>query len=183
MVGTLTVSDAAQPTPPSTTATVDPQAAESAVAAQATITAQATMIAVFETEQADAQVTATALAVVAANSVLDPTRQSFTIQTDLEGMLAGDEGALEEARAALATALSRYPQGQCRAGFILVSGKAPSIEGGIGLAERVSALLREVRSDVFTADTGEELFALPNEPPSGEAGVDVFFYSGCQPIG
>ena len=75
--------------------------------------------------------TATALAVVAANSVLDPNRQTITIQTDLDGMLANDEEALADARDELNTQLSRYPVG-CRAGFALISGKAPEIDAGRG---------------------------------------------------
>jgi hypothetical protein len=115
--------------------------------------------------------------------VLDPTRQSLTVQTDLGGMLAGDADALEAAREALQTPLSRYPLGTCRAGFVLISGKAGSIEDGVQLARRVDALLREYWPDIFTEATGAELFALPNEQPFGEATVDIFFYSGCQPIG
>ena len=126
--------------------------------------------------------TATALAVVAANSVLDPNRQTITIQTDLEGMLANDEEALADARDELNTQLSRYPVG-CRAGFALISGKAPQIEEGVELARRVEGLLREVRPEVFTEATGVELFALPNTQPFGETSIDIFFYSGCQPIG
>ena len=151
--------------------------------AQAESAARATEIAALQAQQVDAQVTATALAVVVANSVLDPTRQSLTVQTDLGGMLAGDQDALTAARQALETPLGRYPLGQCRAGFVLISGKAGSIEDGVQLARRVDALLREYWPDIFTPATGSELFALPNEEPFGEATVDIFFYSGCQPIG
>jgi hypothetical protein len=127
-------------------------------------------------------VTATALAVVAANSVLDPNRETITIQTDLEGLLANDEDALADARNLLNTALSRYPVG-CRAGFALISGKAPEIDQGVELARHVEDLLHDVRPEVFTDDTGTELFALPNTQPFGEASIDIFFYSGCQPVG
>ena len=150
--------------------------------AQAEAAARATEVAALQSQQVDAQVTATALAVVAANSVLDPNRQTITIQTDLEGMLANNEEALADARDALSTQLSRYPVG-CRAGFALISGKAPEIDEGVELARRIEGLLREVRPEVFTEDTGVELFALPNTQPFGEASIDIFFYSGCQPIG
>jgi hypothetical protein len=66
---------------------------------------------------------------------------------------------------------------------VLISGKAPSIEQGVELARRIDELLRDVRGDVFTETTGVELFALPNTEPSGEASMDIFFYSGCEPIG
>jgi len=97
-------------------------------------------------------------------------------------MLGNDEEALTDARNTLSTQLSRYPVG-CRAGFVLISGKAPSIEQGVDVASRVGELLNEVRPDVFTEATGFQHFALPNEPPAGEVSMDIFFYSGCQPAG
>jgi uncharacterized cupredoxin-like copper-binding protein len=174
MVGTLVVSE-----------TVAQQAAEPddpLVAAQATIAAQSTEVAALQAQQANAQVTATALAVVAANSVLDPNRSTITIQTDLAGMLAGNEDALRSARDALTKQLEPYPD-NCRAGFVLISGNAPTIEQGIDLARQVDALLREDWPGIFTESTGLEVFALPNEPPAGQATIDIFFYSGCLPPG
>lgn len=158
-------------------------------AAQATIAAyaardaaQATRIASLEVALAEVQVTATALVVVAANTVLDPTRQSITIQTDLQGMLSDDSQAVAETRTALTAALSRYPA-NCRAGFMLISGNAQSIEEGVDLAQRVEMVLREEWPTTFTESTGAERFALPNQPPFGEVTIDIFFYSGCQPAG
>ncbi len=128
------------------------------------------------------QVTATALVQVAANTVLDPTRQSITIQTDLDGMLSGDADVIAETRTTLITRLERYPPG-CRAGFMLISGNAPSVEEGVALAQRVETLVREVSPMTFTEATGAELFALPNQSPPGQVGIDIFFYAGCQPTG
>jgi hypothetical protein len=88
--------------------------------------AQGTRIADLEAALAAAKVTATALVQVAANTVLDPTRQSLTVQTDVEGMMCGDDHGVAEARTAPASQLARYPPG-CRAGFMLVSGNAPSV--------------------------------------------------------
>ena len=79
--------------------------------ARAEAAARGTELANLHAQQVNAQVTATALAVVAANSVLDPNQQSFSIQTDLGGMLNGDDGTLSEARGDLDTALSRFPIG------------------------------------------------------------------------
>ena len=166
------------------------------VAAQATIAAyatreaasatreadQATRIAGLEAALAEGQVTATALVQVAANTVLDPTRQSLTLQTNLEGMLGGDTDAIAETQTALTELLARYPPG-CRAGFMLISGNASSVEDGVALAQRVESLLREVAPAIFTETTGAELFALPNQPPFGQVGIDIFFYAGCQPVG
>jgi len=158
-------------------------AAQATIAAYATReAAQATRIAELEAALTEVQVTATALVVVAANTVLDPTRQSITLQTDLDGMLRGDPQAVTEARTELTRLLSRYPSG-CRAGFMLISGNAPSIEEGVDLAQRVESLLREGWLDLFTEATGAELFALPNQPPFGQVSVDIFFYAGCQPTG
>jgi hypothetical protein len=155
-------------------------------AAQATIAAfathesdQATRIAGLEAALAEVQVTATALVQVAANTVLDPTRQSLTLQTDLAGMLDGDADAMDATRADLGRLLARYPPG-CRAGFMLISGNAPSVEDGVALARRVESLLRELAPAIFTETTGAELFALPNQAPFGQVGIDIFFYAGCQ---
>ena len=156
-------------------------------AAQATIAAydtreavQVTRIASLEAALADVQVTATALVVVAANTVLDPTRQSITLQTELEGMLSGDPEAVAGARTALTGLLSRYPS-PCRAGFMLISGNAPSVEDGVALAQRAESLLREGWPEIVTEATGAELFALPNQPPFGQVSIDIYFYAGCQP--
>jgi hypothetical protein len=149
--------------------------------AQAEAAARATELAALQAQQVNAQVTATALAVVAANSVLDPQQQSLSIQTDLAGMLAREESALDQARRRLDTELSRYPLG-CRAGFVLISGNAPTLEEGIALAERIEQLLGAVRADIFTETTGFQRFAQPNTQPFGEVNVDIFFYSGCTPI-
>jgi hypothetical protein len=162
-------------------------AAQATIAAYATrVTVQATRIAALqaaiEAQRANAQVTATALAVVAANSVLDPERQSMSPLTDLGGMLNGDARAREDARAALSGLLARYPPG-CRAGFMLISGHAPTIPEGIALAQSVDAVLREVWPDIFPEATGAEFFALPNEEPFGQVDIDIFFYSGCEPVG
>ena len=158
-------------------------AAQSTIAAYATREAdQATRIAVLEAALAEVQVTATALVVVAANTVLDPTRQSITLQTDLDGMLSGDPQAVVAARTELTRLLSRYPA-SCRAGFMLISGNAPSVEEGVDLARRVESLLREGWPALFTETTGAELFALPNQPPFGQVSIDIFFYAGCQPTG
>jgi hypothetical protein len=142
--------------------------------------AQATRIATLEAAVAEAQVTATALVLVAANTVLDPTRQSLVLQTDLEGMLGGQADAVAAAQSELAELLARYPPG-CRAGFMLISGNAPSIEEGVALAQRVELLLREEAPAIVTEATAAEHFALPNQPPFGQVGIDIFFYAGCQP--
>jgi hypothetical protein len=142
--------------------------------------AQATRIATLEAAVVEAQVTATALVLVAANTVLDPTRQSLTLQTDLAGMLGGEADAVAAAQSALAELLARYPPG-CRAGFMLISGNAPSIAEGVALAQRVEMLLREQAPSIVTEATAAELFALPNQPPFGQVGIDIFFYAGCQP--
>jgi hypothetical protein len=97
-------------------------------------------------------------------------------------MIGGEQGELEAVGDQLETLLSRYPLG-CRAGFVLISGNAPSIESGIDLAERVEEILRTVRSDIFTEDTGFQQFAQPNVEPYGQATIEIFFYSGCVPVG
>ena len=50
------------------------------------------------------------------------------------------------------------------------------------MARQVESLLREVRPDIFTDDTGFEHFAQPGVEPFGEVTISVFYYSGCEPI-
>jgi hypothetical protein len=184
----------ATPRPPTVQVTPAPAAGISArvggqqAAAQATIAAYATREALQMAEIArlqallgDVQVTVTALAVVAANTVLDPTPRTVTIQTDLDGMLGEDADTLAAARAELGRQLSRYPLG-CRAGFMLISGKAPDVATGVALSQQTDELLRQSWPDIFGSSTGEAVFALPGEAPFGEVSIDIFFYSGCEPI-
>jgi hypothetical protein len=172
-----------QPSTPSVgEAIATPRAIEATVAAYATREAlQLAEIARLQALLGDVQVTATALAVVAANTVLDPTPQTITIQTDLEDMLAGEPEARGFARSDLGRELSRFPLG-CRAGFMLISGKAPSVEGGVALAREVDELLHEGWPDMFDLSTGEAMFAYPGEKPDGEVSIEIFFYTGCEPI-
>jgi hypothetical protein len=51
----------------------------------------------------------------------------------------------------------------------------------VALAQRVESLLREAAPAIFTEATAAERFALPNQPPFGQVGIDIFFYAGCQP--
>jgi hypothetical protein len=150
--------------------------------ARAEAAARATELAMLQARQQSDQATATVLAVVAANSVLDPNQRSIQLQTDLNGMINQNADELARVRTQLDTLLSRFPPG-CRAGFLLISGNAPSLEEGIALANQTEALLREARPDIFTDDTGGQNFAQPNTQPFGLVTIDIFFYSGCEPIG
>ena len=53
----------------------------------------------------------------------------------------------------------------------------------MALAQRIEALLREVVPTLVTEETAAEVFALPNQPPLGQVGIDIFFYAGCLPAG
>jgi hypothetical protein len=113
-------------------------------------------------------------------SNLDATRQTITIQTDLNGVLMNEKAANDDASSALNAQLARFPTG-CRAAIMLITGKAPDITTGVDLARTIPELLWDVRPEMFTEDPELEFFALPNQPPYGEVTIDIFFFAGCEP--
>ena len=155
-------------------------AAELATAQAAAAAIQST-VAALTAQQAAAQQTATALAAEAAANALDPRSVTEAVEVDLDGLLRGDEEAVAAARRALARVLDPY-RGQCRAGFVLISGHGDDITEGIGLAHAIETLLTEEFADIF-GDAGSETFALPGVPPRGQVELQIFLFSGCPLIG
>jgi hypothetical protein len=94
--------------------------------------------------------------------------------------VSSDPDALDDARAALETALQEYPEG-CRAGFVLISGNAPDVPAGVDLAQAVQQLLEDDFADIFGDDSLFETFALPGAEPTGQVVLQIFFFQGCQP--
>jgi hypothetical protein len=122
---------------------------------------------------------------------LNPNAVTETIQVDLNGVLNGDEDALEDARNELDSVLGSYMRGQsCRVGFVNISSRAPDIGQGIQLSERIADLIEEEFSQLLPepADGGDpqlasESIALPNTTPTGEVELQLFLSSGCEPAG
>ncbi len=155
-------------------------AAELATAQTAAAAIQGT-VAALTAQQAAAQQTATALAAEAAANALDPRSVTEAVEVDLDGVLRGDPDAVAAARRALEGVLEPY-RGQCRAGFVLISGHGDDIAEGIGLANAIETILTEDFADIFE-DAGSETFALPGVPPRGQAELQIFLFSGCPLVG
>ena len=131
------------------------------------------------------QAEATALAQVALSGSLNPSAVTETIQVDLQGMLNGDEDAMNDARTKLQSVMAKYPAPECRAGFVLISGAAPTLGDGVNLAQRIEEILWAEYPTVFEDEkTGRQRFWTPSEggPPDGTVEIDIFFYNGCSPV-
>ena len=142
-------------------------------------------LATTEAEQANIQATATAFVISAPSGSMSPNSVEETIQVDLQGVLSGDNDAIEDAREEITETFQRYVDAEgCHAGFVLLSGRAPDISSGNDLAERVFELMVDAVPEVFGetdtyGESGYETVALPNTSPEGEVLIQVFLYSGC----
>jgi hypothetical protein len=121
-------------------------------------------------------------------NTLNPNAITVTIQTDLNGVVSGDEDALNDAREELGSVLNPFIEAEsCRLGFVLISSRAPDINGGIQLSDRIAVMIEEDYPDILpdSADGGNptlvsESIALPGTAPTGEVQLLLFMSSGCQ---
>lgn len=151
--------------------------------------------AVATTESAEATADAANNEVLAAQeqaqlNTLDPNAVPQVIQVDLDGVVSGDEEAVDEARDELHRVLDPYANSEtCRIGFVLLSSRAPTISQGIQLSDAIADLMAEEFPDLLpTSATGEEpvlaseSIALPNTTPTGEVELLLFLSAGCEPM-
>lgn len=122
-------------------------------------------------------------------NTLDPNAIPETIQVDLNGVINGDEDALDDARDELHAVLDPYQSsGTCRIGFVLISSRAPTLGEGIQLSDRIAEIIPEEFPEMLpvTQDGSEpvlasESIALPNTTPAGEVELLLFMSAGCSP--
>ena len=122
---------------------------------------------------------------------LNPNAVTETIQVDLNGVINGDQAALDKARDELDDVFGSYLQGQsCRVGFVNISSRAPDIGQGIQLSDAIADLIESdfpqllpAAADDGTPQLASESIALPNTSPSGEVELQLFLSSGCEPAG
>ena len=122
-------------------------------------------------------------------NTLDPNAVPETITVDLDGVRAGDEDALEQARGELHRVLDPYANSEtCRIGFVLLSSRAPTIGEGIELSDAMAAMIESEFPGLLprTVDGTEptlasESIALPNTTPTGEVQLLLFLSAGCEP--
>jgi hypothetical protein len=150
--------------------------------------------AVATTESAEATADAANNEVLAAQeqaqlNTLDPNAVPQVIQVDLNGVISGDDEALDEARDELHRVLDPYANSAtCRIGFVLISSRAPELGQGIQLSDAIAELIFDEFPGLLpTAAEGErpvlasESIALPNTTPSGEVELLLFLSAGCEP--
>lgn len=122
-------------------------------------------------------------------NTLDPNAVPQTIQVDLDGVISGNDDAVDEARDELHRILDPYVNAEtCRIGFVLLSSRAPTIGEGIQLSDSIADLIPEEFPSLLpqVADGEErtlasESIALPNTTPSGEVQLLLFLSAGCEP--
>ncbi|HLU35975.1 MAG TPA: hypothetical protein VKZ61_09395 [Thermomicrobiales bacterium] len=169
--------------------------AESGVNAQGTSAALENQVATSQAQVEEAQATSDAAQnellqaqeQVQLNS-LNPNAIPVTIQVDLEGVISGDDEALEDAREELGVVLDPFLEAEsCRLGFVLISSRSPDIGQGIQLSDRIATMIEEDYTAILpdAADGGDpalasESIALPGTTPTGEVQLLLFMSSGCQ---
>ncbi len=142
-------------------------------------------LATAQANQASVQATATAFVNAAPPGSMSPNSVEEIIQVDLQGILSNDPDAIEDAEQEIEETFQPYiDAGNCHAGFVLLSSRAPDIGSGNQLSEEVFELLVATAPEVFAetdtfGQSGFETVALPNTSPTGEVLMQVFLYAGC----
>lgn len=122
---------------------------------------------------------------------LDPRPVTKTFQVDLNGVLSGDSGAIDDARQELGTVLAPYVEGQdCRIGFVLISSRSGDLGSGVELSDAIAELIQESFPQLLPAPTdgsepqlASESIAYPGTSPEGEVELLLLVSTGCQPAG
>lgn len=172
---------------------------------QATIAASQNQLATSQAQSSSAQATAEAAGAQVTNAnatsvaldqqlqlnSLNPASIQETIQVDLNGVLDGDDGAIDDAREELTTALAPYVQGQnCRIGFVNISSRSADLGPGVQLSGAIAGIIQEDFPELLPEPTdgsepqlASEAIALPGTSPEGEVTLQLFLSTGCQPSG
>ncbi len=168
----------------------DDAQATSDAAVSAVEDAEATAAAADESV-ANAQATSDALQEQVQLSSLDPEPDSVIFQVDLNGVLAGDQSAIDDAVAQLNGVLQPYIDGEnCRIGFVLITSRSNDLGSGVQLSDAIGELINEEFPELLAepADGSEpqlasESIARPGTTPVGEVELTIFLSSGCEPAG
>lgn len=152
-------------------------------AAQATVEAQAAGIEptanALSTQQAVLNATATVLGQQIAQGSIDPTEVELSIDVDYNGLINGDQDAIDETTAMLAGVLAPYEG--CQVGLSLTFGWSSDLQTGIAVAQAVNRILADDFPKTF-GDAALEDFASLQDPP-GRVDLELFFYKGCETLG
>ena len=139
--------------------------------------AQATVQALV-TQQAAAMATTTALAGQAASGSIDPTLVELSIEVDANGLINGDQDAVDDASETLAGELDQYEG--CRVGLALTFGWSSDLQTGLAVADAVNTILLEAFPEIF-GEAAVDNFASLQEP-AGRVDMQFYFYRGCDAL-
>lgn len=157
-------------------ATIDALSANQVASDSAVQTAQAQLAAIQATADALATLQALPTPTPLPQVGIDPTFDPVTMQVDIDGVLDGDEQALDQAREELQREFGSYTAA-CRAAVVITYGHGPSVAEGVELARRMNALATEEFPAIF-AETGFRDIS-SGVDPFGQVEMEVFLYSGC----
>lgn len=124
-------------------------------------------------------------------NTLDPNAVPETIQVNLNGVLQGNDDAMDDARDELHRVLDPYANAEtCRIGFVLISSRAPELGQGVQLSNAIAEMIPEefpgllpLSADGSSPTLASESIALPGTTPSGEVQLLLFLSAGCDPTG
>jgi hypothetical protein len=141
-------------------------------------------IATSEAEVANIQATVDAVAATATviyqkaglNSI-DQGYAEVSITVDAQGLLDGDETAINDAKDAIKKAMKDYTD--CRVGISLTFGWDPNVGTGTQIADIINGLLPDVYPDMFE-DAAFQNFA--NIGPNGTVDFQLYFFRGCNAL-
>lgn len=140
---------------------------------------------------ANAVATSEALQEQVALNSLNPTSVEEVLLVNLDGVLAGDDQAVDDAVAALQTVLTPYLEGtNCRIGFVNIASRSRELGEGVRLSAAISLLIEEhfpellpVSADGSMPQLASEAIAMSGTTPTGEVHLQLFLSVGCRPAG
>jgi hypothetical protein len=130
--------------------------------------------------QQEAQVTATAVAVVAAASenTINPLPEIATVRVNAAAVANGSEDAIDAARQSIKSELADFRG--CRAGFVLVTagGADEDVASGLILAQQAEDWIKDIYPDIFGQSAFDTaVFIAPDS--QGFIQFKMFFFPGC----
>jgi chemotaxis protein histidine kinase CheA len=179
---------AAQASAATTEAELANAQATSAAASESVANAQATSEAAGQ-QLADAQATSSALNQQIQLNSLDPNAQIVTFSVDINGLIAGNDDAMEEARSQLERALAPYVNGQdCRIGFVNISSGAGSVGQGVQASEVIAGIIQSdfgmlipEAAEGDTPQLASNAIAFTGAQSQGQVELQLFLSAGCEP--
>ena len=170
------------------TAQAESQSAEATSDANAS-NAQSTAEA-LQAEQANIDATIAALEQEARSNTLNPQSISETISVDPNGILNGDQDAIDEATSELHRVLDKYVNGSnCKIGFTNISTNSPDVATGSQTSRALGELMEEEFPELLLEIEGQEptlaFESIGNVgvQPEGDVELQLFVNFGCAPGG